>query len=101
MQDEFKVIEALANLVECPGISDEEKVKVMVETLQRYGLFEIGFSGDRNSYLRKARNQTLPEDPPKKVEDDIEWHPNGVEVPMELYNIRLMNAVVQFDNIMN
>lgn len=101
MMDNFNVIEALVNLMDFEYLSDEEKRKEIVETLQRYGLYEIGYKGNRD-FLNKSRKTPLPEDTIPKPEDDIDWNKrNKIEVPMELYNIRLLNAVVQFENIIN
>lgn len=42
----------------------------------------------------------LPE-PEKKPEEEIVWEQQAFETQVELYNIRLLNAAVEFRNFMN
>lgn len=101
MKDNFVVIEALANLYEFEYIADEEKIKLYLETLRKYGLFETDYNGDKENYLLKHRQIPLPEDPPKIPEEDIVWESFDQSYQMELYNVRLINGVVEFRSIMN
>ena len=104
MDDEFKVIEAIVNTWEykTERLTKEQKLEIILQTLRDYGLYEIGYKGDRNFILKqKSREIPLPEDHIPNPGDEVNYHPNGIEVPMELYNIRLLNHLVQFQNIMN
>lgn len=98
-KDNFSVIEAIVNLIEykSKNLPDSEKDKVILDTLRKYGLFEIGYEGERNFLERKS---PIPE-PATKPEEDIQWELHSYEAQMELYNIRLLNAVVEFINFMN
>lgn len=101
MDDEFRVIQALVNLFEFEKMADEEKLKVYLQTLREYGLYENGYNGKKGDFKQKTREVFLPEDPVKKLEDDIVWHQQSLEVYIEYYNVSLMNAVVEFRSIMN
>lgn len=98
-KDNFSVIEAIVNLIEyrSENLPDSEKDKVILETLRKYGLFEIGYEGDRN-YLERIT--PIPQ-PASRPEEDIQWEHNILEAQLELYNIRLLNAVVEFQSFMN
>jgi len=100
MKDDFHVIEALVNLVEyqSENLPDSEKGKVILETLRKYGLFEIGYRGDRTNFLKYIT--PIPESE-SKPEESIDWERKSVETKMELYNIRLLNATIEFINFMN
>ena len=101
MDDEFRVIQALVDLFEFEKMADEEKLKVYLETLRKYGLYENSYKGKRGDFKMKSREFFLPEDPVKKLEDDIAWLQHSQEIYVECYNVRLMNAVVEFRSIMN
>lgn len=99
-KDDFSVVEAIVNLIEyeSENLPDSEKEKIIIETLRKYGLFEIGYDGDRSRFLERI---TLISEPAKKPEEDIQWEHEPYEVQIELYNIRLLNAVVEFRSFMN
>lgn len=100
VKDNYSVIEAITNLIEykSENLPESEKEKIILETLRKYGLFEIGYNGDRSSFLEKIT--PIPK-PATKPEEDIQWEQNPYETQIELYNIRLLNAVVEFRNFMN
>lgn len=98
-KDNFSVIEAIVNLIEfkSENLPDSEKDTVILETLRKYGLFEIGYEGERN-FLERIT--PIPE-PISKPEEDIQWEHNVFEAQLEFYNIRLLNTVVEFRSFMN
>lgn len=99
VKDKYVVIEATVNLIEFKSdfLPEEEKEKIILETLRKYGLFESDFDGDRNF----LQNITPIPEPEKKPEEEIVWEQKAFETQIELYNIRLLNAVVEFKNFMN
>ncbi|MCB9188047.1 MAG: hypothetical protein H6599_02075 [Flavobacteriales bacterium] len=103
MKDGFRVIEALVNLLEVKQISEEEKHKVILETLQRYGLFEVGYDGDRDNFLQGQSEivdsvMNLTED-----NDEIQWSksPGDITVPMEIYVLKVLTGKATFTVILN
>lgn len=101
MKDKFVVIEALVNLYEFELIADEEKIKLYLETLRKYGLYEIGYKGPKEKFFESHREIPLPEDPPKLPEEEIVWEHFETPVQMEYYNVTMINGVVEFRSIMN
>lgn len=99
-KDNFCVIEAIVNLIEykSENLPDSEKEKIILETLRKYGLFEISYNGDRSSFLEKITPIPEPETNP---EEEIQWEDFSHEIQIELYNIRLLNTVVEFKSFMN
>jgi hypothetical protein len=99
VKGKYVVIEAIVNLIEFKSdfLSESEKEKVILETLRKYGLFEGDYEGDR-TYLENIT--PIPEQE-KKPEEEIVWEKKAFETQIELYNIRLLNGVVEFKNFMN
>lgn len=98
-KDNFRVIEAIVNLIEykSENLPESKKEEIILETLRLYGLFEIGYDGDM-SFLERIT--TIPE-PKTKPEEDIQWEHHTYEAQYELYNIRLLNTIVEFKSFMN
>lgn len=99
VKDNFSVIEAIVNLIEykSENLPDSEKDKIILDTLRKYGLFEIGYEGDRN-FLHQIT--PIPQ-PASRPEEDIQWEHSTFEAQLEVYNIKLLNAVVEFQSFMN
>lgn len=101
-KDNFAVIEALVNLIEyeSENLSEENKKEVILSTLRKYGLYEIGYKGERN-FQERSRKVDLKEDKPKTPESEMEWNNLEFIVPIDLYNIRLLNVAVEFESYLN
>lgn len=100
-KDKYAVIEALVHLREFPWIADEEKLKIYVETLRKYGLYDQDYDGPKDNFLESHRAIPIPEDPRPKPEDDIVWEDVIGDFQQEFYNVRLLSGVKMFSSIMN
>ena len=100
MKDSIHVIEAVVNLIayQSENLHNSQKEKIILETLRKYGLFEIGYKGDRSNFLERIT--PIPE-PEPKPEENVEWGHHVQETQLEQYNIRLLNSVIEFVNFMN
>ena len=99
-KDSFCVIHAIINLVayESENLPNSKKENIIRETLRKYGLFEIGYKGDRSNFLERIT--PIPE-PEPKPEENVEWGHHVQETQLEQYNIRVLNGVIEFVNFMN
>jgi len=77
------------------SIFDDEKTSpsrkkfVIIAGLRAIGLFEIGYNGNRQ------------QDSDNDIPGKNKWRKKSVKVPMQLFRCKLMNAIVQFDVILN
>ena len=99
MHDEFRVIEAIVNLIEYDN-DEMDKHEVIIDTLRRYGLFEEGYEGPRN-FIDKSRSAIVEEFDDDSPEASFEWIKDEAMIPIELYNITLLNRTVMFQNFLN
>lgn len=97
MKMDFAVIEALVNLTEYPGIDPDKKHEEIVKILHNHGLFEIGYKEDRTFIIE---NKQLPI---VEVEflNPYDFSERGFEVILEFFNIKILNANIQFSMILN
>lgn len=98
-RDSYCVIEAIINLIEYDSetLTDDKKTKIIIDTLRKYGLFEVGYKGDRN--FSEKREIYFHEEP--IPEEKVDWDQNVQDVQIELYNIELLNTIVEFQEFMN
>ena len=97
MNDDFKVIKGIIRVIKDRRRTDKEKRILVIDILRCYGLYEVGYVGDRtitleNLYKPKENKQT-----PKGKHQDME----GVLVPIQLFSCKVLNAKVQFQAILN
>lgn len=85
----YQGINVLLNIFDDEKTSPSRKKFVIIAGLRAIGLFEIGYSGNR------GRDEG--DDAPSKNK----WKKKSVKVPMQLFRCNLMNAIVQFDLILN
>jgi hypothetical protein len=97
--DNWATIEAVVNLIEykSENLKESEKEGIILKTLRTYGLFEIDYGGSRE-YLERIT--PIPEQVISS-EDDIVWNQNTFEVKIEMYQIKLLNAEIQFLSFLN
>lgn len=97
MKMDFAVIEALVNLIEYPKIDPDKKHEEIIKILRNHGLFEIGYKEDRTFIIE---NKQLPI---VEVEflNPFDFSERGFEVIIEFFNIRILNANIQFSMILN
>jgi hypothetical protein len=103
MKDGFRVIEALVNLIEYPNLTDEQKHEVILETLHKYGLYEIDYEGERGDFLigQSEAVDTMFEvdDDSEKIKEDKK--PGETQYQVEIYSIKLMNGRTSFTFVLN
>lgn len=97
MKMEFGVIEAIVNLVEYSGIDQDKKQEEIIKILRNHGLFEVGYKEDRTFIIE---NKQLPI---VEVEflNPFDFSERGFEVIIEVFNINILNANIQFSMILN
>lgn len=102
MKEEFNVIQALVNLVEFESshLPKEEKEKIIIETLRKYGLFEIEYKGDKSF---KISNNNLSDtiELYENSKAEFEWYRNELSASLEIYIINILNAKIEFTSFMN
>jgi hypothetical protein len=98
-KENYKVIEAIVNLVEfqTEHLSDAEKMQVIIDTLRKFGLFEIEYDGDRSF---ESKEFIIPEKP-EESQKDISWEKKPFEVQIEIYYIQILDKIVEFAVYMN
>ena len=91
--DDFKVIKSILKVIGDENVPDSEKRELVIEILRYYGLYEVGFVGDRTINLDGLMS---PEQPSVRHQGK-----DALTVPMELYKCKIMNADIQFQSILN
>ena len=97
MQIDFRVIQAIVNFVEYKRIKDVDKSDVIVKLLRNHGLFEIGYKGNR-TFLIENNQLPLAEE---KISNNEHDYMRNFEVAVQLFNIRILNANIQFNMVLN
>lgn len=97
----YIVIEAIINLIEykSDNLPDEKKPQIILETFRKYGLYEVGFEGER-AFDENAQKIILPEEP-EKTESKTDWFQPRFTTKLEQYNIQVLNATVKFESFLN
>lgn len=98
-RDNYRVIEAIVNLIEyqTENLTDAQKMQVIIDTLRKYGLFEIEYEGDR-SYNQKDLST---DDKPKEGELDVVWEQKPFECQLEIFYIKILNTRAEFTVFLN
>lgn len=98
-RENYNVIEAIVNLVEyqTKSLTDAQKMQVIIDTLRKYGLFEIEYDGDRTF----EKMEYIIPDRPKESELDVVWEQKPFEVQMEIFYIRILNTTAEFTVFLN
>ena len=96
--DDFNVIKSIIKVIRNDNMSDEEKRELVIDVLRYYGLYEVGYIGERTRNLQELRKPTeQDEQSSKRTPDRME----SVLVPMELFSCTIMNAEIQFEIVLN
>lgn len=85
----YQGINVLLNIFEDDTISPNRKKFMIIAGLRAIGLIEIGYPGDR----KKIVNDVASEKTNNKTK--------GIKVPMQLFRCHLLNAIIQFESILN
>lgn len=98
-RDNYRVIEAIVNLIEyqTENLTDAQKMQVIVDTLRKYGLFEIEYDGDRTF----EKMEYIIPDRPKESELDVVWEQKPFECQMEIFYIKILNTRAEFTVFLN
>lgn len=99
--DSYVVIEAIVNLIEFKSetLPDESKPQIIIETLRKYGLYEVGFEGPK-TFKENAPKIKFPEKP-EKPEAKIDWFGDNFSAQLEQYNVSILNGIAMFESFMN
>ncbi|OFY97879.1 MAG: hypothetical protein A3K10_15295 [Bacteroidetes bacterium RIFCSPLOWO2_12_FULL_31_6] len=93
----FPVIEAIVNLMVYPHIKYKEKPEIIVDLLRKHGLYEVGYNEDRIFIIENKQVPFL------EVEflNPYDFSERRFEVVIEFFNIKILNANIQFSMILN
>lgn len=99
--EDYVVIEAVVNLIgyQSRNLPEEKKPQIILNTLRRHGLYEIGFEGEK-TFREDAQKIKLPEET-KLPESNVDWFGFGFTTQLEEYNIRVLNCTVKFESFMS
>lgn len=99
--NEYEVIDALVNLIDykSENLPEEKKPQIIIDTLRKYGLYEVGYKGVK-TFREDIPKIKLPEEP-KKPEGKTDWFGPTFSAQLEQYNVRILNCIAKFESFMN
>lgn len=100
-RSDYEVIDALVNLIDykSENLPEEKKPQIIVDTLRKYGLYEVGFEGQK-TFKEDVPKIKLPEEPVKS-EGKRDWFGPSFIAQLEQYNVRILNGIAKFESFMN
>lgn len=100
-KDGYIVIEAIANLInyKSENLPEDKKPQIVVDTLRKWGLYEVGFEGEKK-FKENEPKLKLPEEP-EKPESKPDWFGPTFTAQLEQYNVRILNCIAKFESFMN
>lgn len=100
-RDGYVVLEAIVNLIEykSDNLPEEKKPQIIIDTLRKYGLYEVGFEGEK-TFVEDAPKLTLPEEQ-ELPDSKKDWFKPSFSTQLEQYNIRVLNCIAKFESFMN
>lgn len=97
MQIGFPVIEAVVNLAEFRGVANSKKEEIILSVLRNHGLFDVDYSGDKTFIIEEIQMPIVE----LELLNHFELPEGRFDVTMELFNLKILNAHIQFSMILN
>lgn len=97
----YIVIEAVVNLIDYKSLNlpEEKKPQIILDTFRKYGLYEVGFEGEK-TFREDAPKIKFPEES-ELPESKVDWFGFEFTTQLEEYNIRVLNGTVKFESFMS
>lgn len=97
----YTMIEAIVNLMEYKSdtLPEDKKLIIIVDLFRKYGLYEIGFEGEKTFKEDVTELKSFEEVEFSKKE--IDWFIPPYSFQKEQYNIQILNSIIKFEVYMN
>ena len=97
-EKDFEAIKSVLDIINDPNVQEEEMGELIILELRRNGLYEVDFGSPPNEDMEGM--EILDDEKPEQ--DEIEWNnDDNVDVPIEIYKIKVLNCFIHFNRYLN